>query len=343
MRIDTENHSFMAYRSPPVLYNESSEERRVGLELEFASIGLERVADIIHSLYGGEVQKNHRYYIEIRNTELGNFRVELDARILQKMAQEDIFETADIDIEEGSFRKSIEDIIDKLAMSVVPVEIVMPPVPFSKLLRLEELRKKLWEEKAEGTKGSFVHAFGMHINIEAPELNINTILKYLRAFLLLYPWLLEKLEIDITRKLTPFVDPFPKKFVLKILDVSYEPSQKEFIADYVKYNPTRNRPLDFLPILAMLDEATVKRKVKGEKNTPRPTFHYRLPNSKIDDPSWTFAKEWNYWVAVEELASEPEMIEKLAQLYIMRKEKTLVSFKKEWVESIVILLDLNED
>lgn len=332
----------MAYRSPPVLYNENNEERRVGLELEFAGIGLERVADIITSIYGGEVRKNHRYYIEIRNTDLGNFRVELDARILQKMAEEDIFDTADIDIEERSFRKSIEDIIDKLAMSVVPVEIVMPPVSISKFGRLEELRKKLWEEKAEGTKGSLVHAFGMHINIEAPELNSEIILKYLRAFLLLYPWLLEKLEIDISRKLSPFVDPFPNEFVLKVLDVSYEPSQKELISDYIKYNPTRNRPLDLLPILAMLDEATVKRKLNGEKNTPRPTFHYRLPNSKIDDLSWTFAKEWNYWIAVEELTQKPEMIEKLAQLYVMRKEKTLVSFKKEWVESIVILLDLNE-
>lgn len=333
----------MTYRSPPVPYNENNKERRVGLELEFAGIGLERVADIITSIYGGEIRKNHRYYIEIRNTDLGDFRVELDARILQKMAQEDIFDTADIDIEERSFRKSIEDIIDKLAMSVVPVEIVMPPVPLSKFGRLEELRKKLWEEKAEGTKGSLVHAFGMHINIEAPELDVDTILKYLRAFLLLYPWLLEKLEIDISRKLFPFVDPFPKEFVLKVLDVGYAPSQKELISDYIKFNPTRNRPLDLLPILAMLDEVTVKRKLNGEKNTPRPTFHYRLPNSKIDDLSWTFAKEWNYWIAVEELAQKPEMIDKLAQLYVMRKEKTLVSFKKEWVESIVILLDLNEE
>lgn len=333
----------MTYRSPPVLYNENNEERRVGLELEFAGVGLERVADIIASLYGGEIRKDHRYYIEIRNTDLGDFRVELDARILQKMAKEDIFDTADIDIEERSFRKSIEDIIDKLAMSVVPVEIVMPPVPISKLGRLEELRKKLWKEKAKGTKESFVHAFGMHVNIEAPELDVETILKYLRAFLLLYPWLLEKLDIDISRKLSPFVDPFPEEFVLKVLDVSYKPSQKELIVDYLKYNPTRNRPLDLLPILAMVDEATVKHKFKGEKNTPRPTFHYRLPNSKIDDLNWTFAKEWNYWIAVEELVQKSEMLEKLAQLYVMRKEKTLVSFKKEWVESIVILLDLNED
>jgi hypothetical protein len=333
----------MKLKLPKILETDTGSPRRVGFELEFAGLELQDAAKIIKDLFGGEVVENHRYEFEVRNTDLGAFRIELDARVLRKMAERDVFEKLGFNIEQESFKNSIESFLDKAAKIIVPIEIVMPPVKIESISSLEQLRKKLQAHKAEGTKVSLMHMFGMHINIETPALNVETILKYLRAFLLLYPWLLQKLEIDISRKLSPFVDPFPKEYVFKVLDIDYMPSEKEFIVDYVKYNPTRNRPLDLLPILAMLDETIVESRLEGEKNRPRPTFHYRLPNSKIDDVNWTFTEEWNYWAAVEELAQKPEMIEKLAQLYVMRREKTLVSFKKEWVETIVILLDLYEN
>lgn len=332
----------MSYTLPNIENNSQGDQRKVGLELEFAGIEIESAAEIIQSLYGGKLKKEHRYHFDILETELGDFRVELDARILRKMASHDIFSKWGMDLDEESIQKSLEDVVDKLAKTVVPLEIVMPPVSLKDLHRLEELRAKLQKNRAEGTHTSLVYAFGMHINIEAPDMETSTLLSYLRSFLILHPWLLMVLEIDFSRRLSPFVDPFPKKYVKKILDPSYDPDQRQFISDYVEFSPTRNRPIDMMPIFGMLHEDLIKPVMEGEKNDPRPTFHYRLPNSRIDDPDWRFENEWNRWLEVEKLAGDKEMLNKLSRLYLTRKEKTVVAFRKEWATTVKILLDLDE-
>lgn len=332
----------MSYKLPPTVNNTKGEPRKIGLELEFAGVEIEEAAKIIQSLYGGQLKEEHRYHFEILGSKLGDFRVELDARILRKMASEDIFEKFGINLDEESIRKSIEGVVDKLAKVVVPLEIVMPPVSFKDVHQLEELRSKLQENRAEGTHTSFVHAFGMHINIESPDLETATLLRYLRSFVLLYPWLLETLEIDISRRISPFVDPFPNGYVQRILDPSYNPDQQQFIEDYLEFNPTRNRPVDMMPIFGMLNEELIQPVLKGQKNDPRPTFHYRLPNSRIDDPDWRFEHEWNNWLAVEDLAEDDGMLSKLSRLYLLRKKETVISFRKEWAKTMAILLDLDE-
>lgn len=327
---------------PTKLKNVKGEKRRIGLELEFAGIEPDKAAKIITLLYGGKIQKEHRYQLNIRDTELGDFRVELDARILQQMATQNIFDAFNFNIEQESLSKSIEDVVDKLARSVVPLEIVMPPVPIEELPKLEKLRKALQENKAEGTHTSLVHAFGMHINIESPDLEISTLLNYLRSFVIIYPWLLEILNIDFSRRISPFVDPFPEAYVTLILDPDYKPDQIKFIEDYINHNPTRNRPVDMMPILGMLNEELIEPVMEGAKNLLRPTFHYRLPNSRVDDPEWTFMSEWNYWIAVEKLAADKDLLEKLSRLYLLRKRKTVMSFRREWANTVQILLDLDE-
>ena len=332
----------MTLQEPIISKNTNGKFRQVGLELEFSGLDLAEAAGLIKELYGGEVIEKHRYEYEVNETELGDFRVELDARILRKMADQDIFEKLGFNFEAETILKSVEDFLDKAAKTVVPLEVVMPPVAINEISELEALRKKLQQHKAEGTKASLMHIFGMHINIESPDLEVSTLLRYLRSILLVYPWLLQKLDIDISRKLSPFVDPYPQKYVHKVLDTDYDPSEEQFIDDYLDFNATRNRPVDFLPILAMLDEDKINSRLEDEKNTPRPTFHYRLPNSKIDDPEWSFTEEWNYWMMVEKLAEDESLLEKLSQLYRLRKEKSLVSFKKEWAEVITIFLEPDE-
>lgn len=332
----------MIFSLPPIQHNADGQLRSVGLELEFAGIDPDKTAKIISELFGGEIHKEHRYSIDIVNTSLGDFRVELDARILRKMAQENILSRLGINVEGESIGKSIEDIVDKLARSVVPLEIVMPPIAIDKLHKMEQLRKVLQQNKAEGTHASMVHAFGMHINIEAPDLETSTLLNYLRAFVIVYPWLLVALKIDMTRRLSPFVDPFPDKYVQKILNPEYDPDQNQLIEEYLEYNPTRNRPVDMMPIFGVLNKGLVNPIMKGEKNDPRPTFHYRLPNSRIDDPDWRFEDEWNYWLVVEQLVADDDMLDKLSRLYLFRKKETVISFRKEWAGTVEILLDLDE-
>lgn len=334
----------MSYTLPPTIDNKKGDQRTVGLELEFAGIEIEVAAEIIRSLYGGQLKKEHRYQFEVLGSEFGDFKVELDARILKKMASENVFGKwgMGINIEEQTVQKSIEGVVDKLAKTVVPLEIVMPPVPIQKLHRFEQLREELQKNKAEGTRTSLVHAFGMHWNIESPDLETPTLLRYLRSLVLLYPWLLKVLKIDITRRLSPFVDPFPAKYVQKILDSAYNPGEHQLIEDYLEFNATRNRPVDMMPIFGMLDKELIKSVLEGEKNAPRPTFHYRLPNSRIDDPEWRFEQEWNHWLAVEKLAENEEMLKKLSRLYLLRKKETVIAFRKEWAETVTIFLDLDE-
>ncbi|MGD8427386.1 MAG: amidoligase family protein [Balneolaceae bacterium] len=332
----------MSFKLPPFIHNAGGEQRKVGLELEFAGVDIQRAAEIILSLYGGDLKKEHRYHYKVVDTDLGDFRVELDARILRKMASENMFGKLGFEMEKDSFGKSIEDILDRLARSVVPLEVVMPPVPINVLHKLENLREQLQENRAEGTNTSLIHAFGMHMNIESPDLTVSTLLKYLQAFLVVYPWLLETLNIDITRRFSPFVDHFTPEYVRKVLEPAYNPNCNQFIADYIKDNPTRNRPLDLMPIFGLLDEGSIKPVMEGEKNTPRPTFHYRLPNSRIDNPSWHFVDEWNAWLVVERLASDMEILHKLCRLYLVREKETVISFRNEWSKTIAILLDLDE-
>jgi len=332
----------MPVKQPNTVQNAEGKDRTVGFELEFAGLELSKTAEIICNIFGGTIEEKNRYEFLISETELGEFRVELDARILQKIASDKLGEKLGIEIDESKIKTSLEDVLDKMAKSVVPTEVVMPPIPIDSIGKLRELQQQLRTNKAEGTSTSLVHAFGMHINIECPDLETDTLLRYLQAFLLLYPWLLDELNIDFTRRISPFVDPFPSAYVGKVLDPGYNPNQDELIADYLEYNATRNRPLDMMPIFALLDRERVDEALGGEKNNPRPTFHYRLPNSRIDDPDWSFTQEWNYWCVVEKLADNAEMIEKLGKLYLLRKSKTLVPFKKEWAETVRILLDLDE-
>ncbi|HKL17727.1 MAG TPA: amidoligase family protein [Halalkalibaculum sp.] len=330
----------MSINIPPLTKNRNGDDRTVGFELEFAGLEITRTAEIIQESFGGEIIEGNRYEYKIVNTELGDFRVELDAVILQKMASKKLFKNIGLDIDTGKLSNSIEDVLDKMAKTVVPIEIVMPPVKLDDIERLEYLQVQLQKNKAEGTKTSLIHAFGMHLNIECPDLETDTLLSYLRAFLLLYPWLLEKLNVDITRRISPFVDPFPKAYTEKVLNPDYAPDLESLMDDYLRFNDTRNRPLDMMPIFGYLDKERTDKVLGSEKNNPRPTFHYRLPNSKIDEPDWKFSGEWNDWCEVEKLAVNSEMLTKLSKLYLLRKSQTLVSFKKEWADTVGILLDL---
>ena len=68
---------------------------------------------------------------------------------------------------------------------------------------------------------------------------------------------------------------------------------------------TRDRELDLLPLFAHLVPDQVYATVSETLVKPRPTFHYRLPNSRVDDAAWGgVIEEWNRWVAVERLAAD---------------------------------------
>lgn len=329
----------MTFNHPPVLNNKDGFIRRVGFEIEFAEVSLDEVAKSIVGLYGGTIQTYNRFYQKVIDTALGDFSLQIDARVLTEKSYEKIWNKAGLKPEELTLRRrnlnrNLENTLDSIVSMVVPYEVSTPPVPIDELSKLEPLRNALYQIKAKGTSSSFLYAFATHINPELPVCNTETILNYTRAFLLLYYWLREKTAVNLTRKLTAFINPFPDEYISKVLDPTYQPFFEKFADDYYFYNPDRNRPLDLYPVLAFINKSIVASFEDVGKVSARPALHYRVPNSLIDEPSWSLAKEWNLWVSVEILANLPEDIENLACAYLKLKKETNLRFKKKWIEKI---------
>lgn len=101
-----------------------------------------------------------------------------------------------------------------------------------------------------------------------------------------------------------------------VLHTDYHPNWKTFLIDYIQHNKTRYRSLDLLPVFAWMDLDGL-RALFPDADTigARPTFHYRLPNCRINDPRWRIAHEWHYWGVVEILAHEEVERQKMLQAF----------------------------
>lgn len=304
------------FRLPPRTHTDAGAPRRVGVEVEFANLSVDAAAALVARLYGGSVERASRYAITVRDTRLGDFEVETDASPLKAQRYRAFMDWLGVGAEA---QERVEDVVEAVASTVVPSEIVAPPVPLHQLPELERLRRALLEEHAEGTRSALRYAFGFQLNPELPGKDAKTLLTYLRAFVLLYDWLVEAAEVDVSRRLAPWIEPFPQAYVDGILADGYAPELDALISDYLAHNPTRNRPLDLLPAFAELRPELVQRGAQEPALVKaRPTFHYRLPNSQIDEPDWSFAREWNRWVEVERLAEDPPRLEALRRTYLER-------------------------
>ncbi|MCC5806442.1 MAG: amidoligase family protein [Opitutales bacterium] len=302
---------------PPVTTAPGGGERVVGVELEFAGLDMAGIAEIITGVYGGRLETKDVWSGKVCGTslaEFGDFAIELDASLLKDGKLERYL--GKVGVEKGETFSSVEDFVARSARHIVPMEIVAPPLPLGRLPELERLRAALAASAAKDTRASVFHAFGTHFNPEAPSFEAADIRDILRAFLILYDWLKEKLEVDLSRRLTPFIDPFPRAYARLVLAPDYAPDLDTLIRDYLRHNPTRNRPLDMLPLFAHLREDVVFEGFEPKLVSPRPAYHYRLPNCSLNDPAWTLASEWNRWVVVERVAADKERMAHLAESWL---------------------------
>ena len=327
----------MQFQQPPELYNQEGKMRTVGFELEFADVDVDESVRIIHELYGGEVEREHRFKQKVKGTSLGDFTVMIDLRLLHEKGYQKVLEKFNINLKdikwgENDLEYEVESTMENLIRKLIPYEITSPPVPLDKLQELEKLRKSLYEHHATGTKSFPTNAFAIHINPEIPATDTETILRYMRAFFLLYPWIFRESEIDMARRVSTFISPFPSKYAELVIRPSYKPSIETLIEDYHIYNPDRNRPLDMYPLFASVLKEKVDTYQDIGKVNARPTFHYRLPNSLINQPEWSLANEWNGWVHIEKLASDPERLEKMTKEYLELSQSTLIGFESKWTK-----------
>jgi hypothetical protein len=292
--------------------------RLIGAEIEFAVLDCEPAARIVAARFGGRVERVDPYRYIVDSTTHGRFVVELDTQFVHPDEEDDAGARADKETER--LRRAIEDglrtAIGEVTRMYLPVEVICPPLPAAALPELDDLVADLRAAGARGTRDSVVYAFGLQLNIDMPALDAATILAYLRAYLVAADWLRHDIGIDLTRRVLPFIQPFPRSYLRHVLDPAYAPDLRTLIADYLAENATRNRDLDLLPLLAWLDPDRVHAAVDDPRLKARPAVHYRLPDSRVDDPDWRLVHEWNRWAAtVEDLVERPADLLAAAEAY----------------------------
>ncbi len=307
------------FNPPPKSTTDSGKIRKVGFELEFAGVDLKTIADVVVDLYGGQIDEENRFNLVVRDTRYGEFTIEVDSAIIKDRRYKEFLRSFGVE-PDVSEEESIEKMLMELASAFVPFELVYPPVPVDELGNLSPLEKALKERSALGTRASLRFGLGMQFNPEAPSLDTDSVLAHLRSFFLLLDWLKEEIDVDLTRRIAPYIDDFPEKYVRHVLDPTYQPDFSTLVQDFIEHNPTRNRPLDMLPLFVHVTGDSVLQKVEhAHLVKPRPTYHYRLPDCRIDEPDWWLSTEWNRWVRVEELAQQPDKITELSDYYLRHR------------------------
>lgn len=296
----------------PVPVNSEKKPRKAGFEFEYTNVSLINCAQLLAREFDGVIEEKNGIEFYINKTRLGCIKIETDWKLAQKIAEKDWKRLPKV------FREYLEKVTQTMSQKdtfPAPWEIVTEPLCEEQFPHLEKLRSILFQNRAKGVSANPLYAFGTHINCEIPNREIASILNYLRAFLILYPRLLEKLSVHPSRRILTYIDPFPSKYTKKVLDGSYQPDEETFINDYLEYNTTRNRALDLLPLLCHLCPGTQEKIHRSfrEMVKPRPAFHYRLPNCDFGNPKWRVAHVWNSWVAVERLAADKENLERLSK------------------------------
>jgi len=324
------------FRMPPQRKNAAGEARHVGFELEYAGVTLKKSAAILLKTVGGRIEEVNPYHYKILDTPYGTFTLILDFQFLVESGLSRWLHTVGLDQAlEPHVVEGIERFIADLSEAVVPYEVSTSPLPIDSIGVIEEVKEALRRHGAMGTKADPLYAFGFHINPEVTVISVEEILRTMRAFFILYDELVEELKPDMTRRLTPYIDPFDEAYMRLLLDESYDPSMPQLIDDYLEYNPTRNRALDLLPLLAFVDLDRVMGRMEGEKISPRPTYHYRLPNSRVDEADWHTWEAWNSWVLVERLAADTEALASLGTEYLGILDSPFSIFLKErWREKV---------
>jgi hypothetical protein len=280
----------------PQPLNAAGNARRVGVEVEMGGLPEGEVARICADALGGRAVQVDSHIWAVEESTIGRVDVYLDI-FLRKAEQ-----------------SRLRDLALDLGREVVPVEIVTEPLDMDGLERLDRLRDALREAGALGSGAGIVFGFGVHFNVEvASEADADTV-RPLLAYALIEDWLRAAYPIDEARRLLPFTDPYPTDFVRALIGAGPGATRDDITGLYLGLTPSRNRGLDMLPLLAHFDKGRVAA-VIADKTSARPTFHFRLPDCRIDEADWSLAREWRHWVTVETVARDTALLHRLSDAW----------------------------
>ncbi|ADC61363.1 amidoligase family protein [Allochromatium vinosum] len=315
-----------ALKSPPWLENAEGRPRRIGVEIEMSGLKLDALAAEVADFFGLDIRERGRYERVLHGDPAGDWVVELDYDLLKRLGRQERTDATLAD----EIGRSAEEMLAWAAEAMVPVELVGPPLPLQRLGEVEALIARLRAAGAKGTSDALVNAFGLQFNPEVPDTGAPVITACLKAFLCLSDWLVARADIDLTRRVTSYVDPFPLDYVRRVIAPDYWPDLATLIDDYLADNPTRNRMLDLLPLFLFLDEERVRRVTQDSLIKARPTFHYRLPDCEIHRPDWGLYLAWNDWVEVERLAADAARLNACCAAYQAHLDRPLDRWLGDW-------------
>ncbi|MFD1912966.1 amidoligase family protein [Halodurantibacterium flavum] len=285
--------------------------RRIGIEIEMGGLTEAEVSEIAQRLLGGDLEHRAPHKFRLTQSAVGTLRIYLDTAYRDSMAR--------------MGRLGVD-----LARNVVPVEIVTDPLPPESLPEIERLRIALRDGGAAGSRTGIGHGFGVHLNPALAGTSAADILPVVRSFALLEDWLRMADPIDLTRRVLPFVHRYPRAFVDALARDGAAWGLEDLWPAYLDHNPSRNRGLDLLPIMAELAPALLlPLQDQLGKLSARPAYHYRLPDSRIDEAGWSIAYEHNRWVMVERVAASPRLLARLSSDWLDHRQH-LTSLRRDW-------------
>ncbi|MEY8838761.1 amidoligase family protein [Cribrihabitans sp. XS_ASV171] len=268
--------------------------RRIGLELEFAGLSEARAARVFAEATGGSARQVGEREWACETGPFGTCRFFLDTAY-----DEEIVETGGKPAE-------------KIMRQLVPVELATDPFDPADLPQFDQAVAQLREAGAVGSRNGLLLGFGLHLNVDIASRETGYLAAVLTSYALLEAWFRRAAPIDISRRLMPFVAPYPDSFIdtLALLDPVDLEELTEF---YLRQVPSRNFGLDLLPVLADSAPETVASAVEGKPVKPRPAFHFRLPDCRIDEPDWSVMEAYDQWTMVEAVAADPDLMRRLRE------------------------------
>lgn len=316
----THDRSFPPFAVPAT---QDGAPRRTGIEVEFAGLSEAQVAGLVAKHLGGTVTDLGEMSFRVAGTRIGDVGIELDTALRK---QEDLPL-----VKEGL----------GLMRGIVPVEIVTAPLTYDQVALFDGFCCDILRPAgALGTRDGVLLGFGVHLNPEIPGLSDPRCLAIPVAYALLEPWLRAQEDLDLTRRALPFVDPWPKPLVDAL--VAEPPATMDALMRvYAAHVQTRNHGLDLLPLLAHADSALFRSLFPQDAGGGRPTFHFRLPDCRIDEPDWSLSQAWSLWSAVEDLAADEDRRTPLADAWIQHRE-LWISKGSDWIERVGTVMDAGQ-
>lgn len=275
-------------------------ERLIGVEIEFGGLSPEDAARVVTDTLGGTASGHGPAEWTVEDTRLGDARIYLDSK----------------------FRPTASGTLARLGveigMEVVPVEIVLAPVPRREMPTVERLTEALGAAGATGSGERLVQGFGVHLNVTLADPDGGSDLPSTAcAFGLLEGWMRERDRLDLSRRVLPFTARFPEEYVTDMARAAPDQTLDAALDLIDIHIRNRNHALDLLPAYAHLRPERLARRSTGSAAvSPRPAYHYRLPESRIGAPGWSIAYEWRRWVLVERVAADPALLGDIAGLWL---------------------------